>query len=66
MRDLRLFGSKARGDEALEEAQLLLRAGDRAGAASRMYYAVFHAARAALILQGRYAKTHSGQITLFR
>jgi uncharacterized protein (UPF0332 family) len=39
--------------------------GAREDAASRLYYAVFHAARAALTVRGRYAKTHSGQITAF-
>lgn len=50
---------------ALREAALLLDAGALQGAASRLYYAVFHAARAALTVRGLYAKTHSGQITLF-
>jgi uncharacterized protein (UPF0332 family) len=34
-------------------------------AVSRLYYAVFHAARAALICHGLQAKTHSGQLNRF-
>lgn len=52
-------------DEALREAKLLLDADAFAGGASRLYYAAFHAARAALGVRGLHAKTHSGQITLF-
>lgn len=52
-------------DEALREAALLLDAGSTAGAASRLYYAVFHAARAALTVKGASSRTHVGQITLF-
>lgn len=51
--------------QALRSARLLLDAGAREDAASRLYYAVFHGAGAALNVRGRYAKTHSGQITLF-
>ncbi len=50
---------------ALAEARLLLSARAPEGAASRAYYAAFHAARATLTVKGRYAKTHSGQIKLF-
>ncbi len=32
---------------------------------SRLYYAVFHAARAALLVRDKHAKTHSGQATVF-
>lgn len=52
--------------ESLRETRLLLDEGFRFGAASRLYYAVFHAARAMLTLQGRHAKTHSGQINVYR
>jgi uncharacterized protein (UPF0332 family) len=51
--------------QALRSARLLLGAGAREDAASRLYYAVFQGAGAALSVRGRYAKTHSGQITLF-
>lgn len=54
-----------RAKRALEEARLLLGADSLEGAASRLYYAVFHAARAALVIGGRSSKTHSGQISLF-
>jgi uncharacterized protein (UPF0332 family) len=37
-----------KAQEALKSAQFLLEAGDHAGAANRAYYAVFHAARAAV------------------
>lgn len=50
---------------ALREATVLLDAGFPVGAVSRLYYAVFHAARAALLSRDRHAKTHSGQITQF-
>ncbi len=52
-------------DEAMAGAELLLDAGNRAGAANRLYYAAFHAARAALATKGRYAKTHTGLISSF-
>jgi uncharacterized protein (UPF0332 family) len=52
-------------DEALGEASLLLDANAARGAMSRLYYATFHAARAALAVRGVYAKTHSGQISVF-
>lgn len=55
-----------KADDALDEGRLLLQAGAVEGAISRLYYAAFHAARAALAAQGRYAKTHSGTITVFR
>lgn len=50
---------------ALREASLLLDAGLVAGAVSRLYYAVFHAARAALVVRDRHAKTHGGQVSVF-
>ncbi|MFN2543404.1 MAG: HEPN domain-containing protein [Actinomycetota bacterium] len=51
--------------EALEESRVLMMSGTMRGSISRLYYAVFHAARAALLVRGCYSKTHSGQITLF-
>jgi uncharacterized protein (UPF0332 family) len=54
-----------RAERALEEARLLLGAGSLEGTTSRMYYAVFHATRAALLIGGRSSRTHSGQISLF-
>lgn len=50
----------ARAQEALESAELLLRAGKWADATSRAYYAAFHAAQALLFHIGRQAKTHAG------
>lgn len=50
---------------SLREASALLDLGLLMGAVSRLYYAVFHAGRAALIACDRHAKTHSGQTTLF-
>jgi uncharacterized protein (UPF0332 family) len=54
-----------RAKRALEEARVLLVADSLEGAASRLYYAAFHATRAALIVRGRSTKTHSGQISMF-
>lgn len=50
---------------ALREASLLLGAGFLHGAISRLYYAVFHAGRAALLARDKHAKTHTGQIAQF-
>jgi uncharacterized protein (UPF0332 family) len=54
-----------RADKALASAHVLLDLPAPADAASRLYYAVFHAARAALTIRGVYSKTHSGLIGLF-
>ena len=54
-----------RAERALEEARLLLGADSLEGAVSRLYYATFHAARAALLVRGRSSKTHTGQIAMF-
>ena len=55
---------------AIASAKLLLDAGDVDGACNRAYYAMFDAARAALLLSGApvdpvVAKSHSGLITAF-
>lgn len=60
----------AKADRAVESAQLLLGAGDIDGACNRAYYAMFDAARAALIVSRspvppEIAKTHSGLISAF-
>ncbi|MGI9120030.1 MAG: HEPN domain-containing protein [Acidimicrobiales bacterium] len=47
-------------DQALRAARLLLDAGAREDAASRLNYAVFHAAHAALMVRGRYAIRPTG------
>ncbi len=56
--------------QAASSAQLLLNAGDTSGACNRAYYAVFDAARAALLTSGapvssEIGKTHSGLIHAF-
>lgn len=53
-------------DQALRSARLLFDAVAQEDGTSRLYYAVFHAAGAALTVGGRYARTHSGHIALFK
>lgn len=60
----------AKADRAATSARLLLKSGDMDGAANRAYYAMFDAARAALLASGApvdsdVAKTHSGLISAF-
>lgn len=55
---------------ALQSARVLLDSGDADGACNRAYYAMFDAARAALIASGapveaEVARTHSGLISAF-
>ncbi|MGQ0572692.1 MAG: HEPN domain-containing protein [Pseudonocardia sp.] len=50
---------------ALRAAAMLLDAGLILDAVSRLYYAVFHAGRAALLARDKRAKTHTGQIAQF-
>ena len=52
--------------ECLEEAESLLSAEQYRGASNRSYYAVFHAIRAVLALDGIDRKRHSGVISEFR
>ena len=52
-------------DEFLHDAQLLLIEKSIRSAESRLYYSVFHAARALLYSKGFYPKTHKGTIALF-
>ncbi len=54
---------KARRD--LRSSALLLGDGDSDGAASRAYYAMFHAASAALAARGEACATHAGLIGRF-
>ena len=56
----------ARGQEALEEAELLLAAGKLAGAVSRAYYGGYHHARALLITVGEEPRTHGGLTRLLQ
>jgi uncharacterized protein (UPF0332 family) len=55
-----VLGEIARGDDAIEEATLLLDAGKLAGAISRAYYGAFHYARALLLTVGEEPRTHGG------
>jgi uncharacterized protein (UPF0332 family) len=59
----------ARAQEALDDARLLLERGRVSGAASRAYYAVFHAARAAIEavapIDPMQIKTHAGIRRMF-
>lgn len=60
----------AKAERAATSARLLLDAGDLEGACDRAYYAMFNAARAALITSGSQvqedvARTHSGLISAF-
>ena len=60
----------AKAIQAASSAQLLLDAGDDDGACNRAYYAMFDAARAALLASGakvepEIAKTHGGLISAF-
>ena len=55
-----------RADQAAKSARLLLEHGDTGGATSRAYYAMFDAARAALVATGHeLPKTHRGLISAF-
>jgi uncharacterized protein (UPF0332 family) len=59
----------ARAHEALDDARLLLERGSGSGASSRAYYAVFHAARAAIeavaSIDPMRIKTHEGIRRMF-
>jgi len=57
--------SLSRAESALRSAKLLLEHGELEGAASRAYYAMFHATRAILFSKGLKAKTHKGTVSLF-
>ena len=57
--------SLERAEKALKSAKLLQENGELEDAASRAYYAMFHAARAILFSKGISAKTHRGTISLF-
>jgi uncharacterized protein (UPF0332 family) len=53
-----------RADACLGEARALLQAAFPYGAASRAYYAVFHAARALLFSIGLEVRTHAGLVAM--
>ena len=56
----------AKGDDLLDSAEILHRAGKYADAVSRGYYATFHYARGLLLTLGIEAKTHSGLTQLLQ
>ena len=56
----------AKAQQAVTSAQLLLGAGDVDGACNRAYYAMFDAARVALLASGQeVGKTHKGVLNAF-
>jgi uncharacterized protein (UPF0332 family) len=55
-----------RGDESVDEAQILLAAGRLAGAVSRAYYGAFHYARALLLTIGEEPRSHGGLTRLLQ
>lgn len=56
----------AKADQALASSRILLDAGDPDGACNRGYYAMFDAARAALLRSGSdIGKTHKGVLNAF-
>ena len=60
--ELRLSQAK----QCLVSAEALLQIYDERGAVNRAYYAVFHAIRSVLILEGKDFAKHSGVISYFR
>lgn len=61
-------GLLAKADQAAASANLLLESGDTDGACNRAYYAMFDAARAALLSAGlppETVRTHNGMISAF-
>ncbi len=55
----------ARVHQALQGAAHLVETGDYEGAVSRAYYAMFHAARTALVRAGVETRTHKGLLSRF-
>lgn len=55
----------ARAHRLLASSEALIQLGDRESAVSRAYYAMFHAARAALLTRQLTPKSHKGVLTLF-
>lgn len=51
--------------ERLESALVLMKIKNFRDAISRSYYAILDVARALLLIEGHFAKTHAGVITLF-
>lgn len=63
-RKLNARDEAARGEETLGAAKVLLAAGFPNDAVSRAYYAMFHFARAVLLLDGLQPKTHKGVVAV--
>lgn len=63
MKELQDFIAKA--ERFLHSAEHLFRLGDYDSSASRCYYAMFFMAEAALMVQGIFASSHKGVISLF-
>lgn len=55
----------AKSQQALREAEHLLRGGFSVGVVNRIYYAVFYSASALLLLEGNVSSKHSGVLSLF-
>ena len=53
-------------EEAFRSGKALLEISDYRGAINRFYYSAFYATQALLILKGKEARTHSGNLHLFR
>lgn len=64
-KDLAYFRMKE-SEEAFRSGEAMLKIDDCRGAINRFYYAAFYATQALLILRGKDAKTHSGNLYLFR
>lgn len=54
-----------KAEEKINAAKVLIKQGMYADAVSRIYYGIFHAARAMLALKGLDSKKHTGIISLF-
>jgi len=63
--DKHIRALREKAEQALSDAKLLLENGSVEAAINRGYYAVFQAARAALLIEEESPKTHSGVIRRF-
>ena len=69
MDDMRLDLSKVRlaqAQQCIASAKILAENNDYSGAANRSYYAIFHAMRSVLALDGKDFAKHAGVISCFR
>lgn len=62
-KEIKTLLKMARG--RIDSAKILEESGQYRDAISRSYYAFLDSARAALLLKGKFTKTHSGALTLF-